>query len=171
MTQNNKTRFPEREISRIIGIDPGLASSGWGIIEVDKQRIRYIAHGCIETKAEKAHSERLLQIYEDICAILEKYNPTAGAMEMLYFVRNITSALPVAEARGVIIVALAQRGISVREFTPKNIKQAVVGAGAAEKSQVQEMVRLILGLDSIPKPDHASDALGVALCSAHTILP
>ena len=165
---SNGQGFPERGIRRIIGVDPGLASSGWGVIEADKQRIRYIAHGCIETKPNIPQAERLFCIYKEFCSVLETYSPCEGAMETLYFVRNITSALPVAEARGVISMSLAQRGISVNEFTPKVIKQAVVGRGAADKKQIQEMVRIILGLDAIPKPDHAADALGAALCSAHT---
>jgi crossover junction endodeoxyribonuclease RuvC len=162
--------FREQGIRRIIGIDPGLASSGWGIIEFDKQRIRYIAHGCIETSADHFHGDRLFIIYNSFRAVLETYKPTESAMETLYFARNVSSAIPVAEARGVFCMTLAQWGLPLREFSPKAIKQAVVGRGAADKAQVQDMIRLILGLDSIPKPDHAADALGAAVCCAHTAL-
>lgn len=160
--------FSAQGIRRIIGIDPGLASSGWGIIELDKQRIRYVAHGSIETEADRPHSDRLLCIYEHFCRVLKTYNPGESAMETLYFARNVTSAIPVAEARGVLCMTLAQWGLAVREFTPRIIKQAVVGRGAADKNQVQDMVRIILGLDAVPKPHHAADALGAAVCCAHT---
>ncbi|MDR0568098.1 MAG: crossover junction endodeoxyribonuclease RuvC, partial [Spirochaetaceae bacterium] len=149
----------------------GLASSGWGIVEADARRIRYIAHGCIETKPDLPHSERLLHIYEQFRRVLETYAPTESAMETLYFAKNVTSAIPVAEARGVLCVVLALRGLAVREYTPAVIKQSVVGRGAADKTQVQNMVRIILGLPEIPKPDHAADALGAAVCSANTITP
>lgn len=152
---------------RIIGVDPGLAAAGWGIIEVVGSRIAHVAHGCIETKANTPRSERLLQIYQAFRSVLDEFGPTESGMETLYFAKNITSALPVAEARGVLCLALAEKGLSVHEYTPMAIKQAVVGRGAAEKAQVQELVRLILGLQSIPKPDHAADALGAAVCRAH----
>ena len=99
--------------------------------------------------------------------MLEEHLPTEAGMETLYFAKNITSAMPVAEARGVFCLALAEKGIAVHEYTPMAIKQAVVGRGSAEKKQVQELVRLILGLSAIPKPDHAADALGAAVCRAH----
>jgi crossover junction endodeoxyribonuclease RuvC len=156
---------------RIIGIDPGLASSGWGIVDFDGRRLRYIAHGCIGTKADLPRAERLFFIYRTMRDVLETYRPAESAVEILYFARNVSSALPVAEARGVLSMALAEQGIPVREFTPNMIKQAVLGRGAAEKSQIQEMVRIILGLDSVPSPDHAADALGAAICAAHSQVP
>jgi crossover junction endodeoxyribonuclease RuvC len=148
-------------------VDPGLASSGWGIIEFDNQRLRYIAHGCIETKADRPRAERLFFIYGQLCSVLETYGPDESAVETLYFGRNVTSAIAVAEARGVLSLALAQRGLTVREYTPNAIKQAVSGGGKSDKRQVQEMVRLLLGLDAIPRPDHAADALAAAICCAH----
>ncbi|MFA6508503.1 MAG: crossover junction endodeoxyribonuclease RuvC [Treponemataceae bacterium] len=154
-------------VRRIIGVDPGLAAAGWGIIEAAGSRITHIAHGCIQTKANTPRSERLLLIYKAFKLVLEEYLPTESGMETLYFAKNITSAMPVAEARGVLCLALAEKGLFVHEYTPMAIKQAVVGRGAAEKAQVQELVRLILGLQSIPKPDHAADALGAAVCRAH----
>jgi crossover junction endodeoxyribonuclease RuvC len=152
---------------RIIGVDPGLAAVGWGVIDASGPRLAHVAHGCIATKADSPRSERLLIIYRAFAEVLETYLPSEAGMETLYFAKNITSAMPVAEARGVLSLALAERGLAVREYTPMAIKQAVVGRGAAEKRQVQELVRLILGLDSIPKPDHAADALGAAVCRAH----
>jgi crossover junction endodeoxyribonuclease RuvC len=109
-------------------------------------------------------------MYQQFRGVLEAYNPTESAMETLYFARNVTSAIPVAEARGVLCMALAEQGLSVQECTPKIIKQAVVGSGAADKAQVQDMIRIILGLDAVPKPDHAADALAAAVCCAHTVL-
>jgi crossover junction endodeoxyribonuclease RuvC len=153
---------------RIIGVDPGLASTGWGVIDADRQRLRYIAHGCIETKADLPRAERLFFIYETIQNVLELYRPSESAVENLYFGRNKTSAMAVAEARGVLCMTFCQFGLPVHEFTPNVIKQAVAGVSRAEKSQVQEMVRLLLGLPVIPEPDHAADALAAAICAANT---
>jgi crossover junction endodeoxyribonuclease RuvC len=148
-------------------VDPGLASSGWGVLEFDNQRLKYIAHGCIETKADTPREVRLFAIYEQFCAVLESYKPAESAVETLYFGKNVTSAIVVAEARGVLSLALAKQGLPVREYTPNIIKQAVVGSARADKRQVQAMVRLLLGLDAIPRPDHAADALAAAICCAH----
>jgi crossover junction endodeoxyribonuclease RuvC len=148
-------------------VDPGLASTGWGVIEFDHQRLRYIAHGCIETKAGRPRAERLFYIHREIRGVLAAYAPAESAIETLYFGRNVSSAIPVAEARGVISLALVEQGLPVREFTPNAIKQGVVGSSRADKLQVQEMVRLLLGLQSVPKPDHAADALAAAICCAH----
>jgi crossover junction endodeoxyribonuclease RuvC len=156
---------------RIIGIDPGLASSGWGIIEYAGSRLRYLAHGCIETEAVLPRAERLFFIYRQINDVLETWNPAEAAMETLYFGKNVSSAIAVAEARGVLSLATAERSLPLAEFTPHAIKQAVVGVSRAEKEQVQEMVRLILGLPVIPKPDHAADALAAAICLAHGTAP
>jgi crossover junction endodeoxyribonuclease RuvC len=155
-------------IRRIIGVDPGLAASGWGIVDFDNRRVRYVAHGCIETGPGRPRADRLLSIYEAFSSVLETYGPTESAMETLYFARNVSSAIPVAEARGVFCMALAQRGLAVREFSPKTIKRAVVGLGSADKGQVQALVGIILGLDTAPSPDHAADALGAAICCAHS---
>ncbi|GAB1482734.1 crossover junction endodeoxyribonuclease RuvC [Treponema sp.] len=151
-------------------MDPGLASAGWGIIEVSGSRLLHVAHGCINTKAGIPRPERLLKIYSEFRSIMEQYSPTEAAIETLYFAKNISSAMPVAEARGVLCLALAESKLSVGEYTPMAIKQAVVGRGAADKGQVQELVRLLLGLATIPKPDHAADALAAAVCRAHDAL-
>jgi len=144
-----------------------LASTGWGIVDYDQNRIQYLAHGCIETDAVLPRSERLFFIYREINTVLDTYSPTEAAMETLYFGKNISSAIAVAEARGVLSLAMAERNLFLAEFTPHEIKQAVVGVRKAEKQQVQDMVALILGLPVIPKPDHAADALGASICAAH----
>ena len=152
---------------RIIGIDPGLASRGWGIIDYSQNRLLYLAHGCIETEAALPRAQRLFLIYDQINTVLDTYNPAEAAIENLYFGKNVSSAIAVAEARGVLSLAMAERNIPLAEFTPHDIKQTVVGVRKAEKEQVQEMVAFILGLPVIPKPDHAADALGAAICAAH----
>ena len=155
---------------RIIGLDPGLASTGWGIVDYEKSRIKYLAHGCIETKASILRAERLFYIYREINNVLDTYSPTESAIETLYFGKNVSSAITVAEARGVLSLAMAERNLPLTECTPNQIKKAVVGVTKADKEQVQEMVALILALPVIPKPDHAADALGAAICAAHQLL-
>ena len=154
-------------IRRIIGIDPGLASTGWGIVDYFENRIQYLAHGCIETEAALPRAQRLFLIYNQINTVLDTYTPGEAAMETLYFGKNVSSAIAVAEARGVLSLAMAERNIPLAEFTPHDIKQTVVGVRKAEKEQVQKMVAFILSLPVIPKPDHAADALGAAICAAH----
>ena len=155
-------------LRRIIGVDPGLASTGWGVLEFSQGRLFYIAHGCIETHAEKSRGERLIIIHKAFTKILKTYKPSEAAMENLYFGKNISSAMYVAEARGILLLALAAKDLPTQELTPHAIKQAVVGVSRADKKQIQEMVRILLGLKEIPKPDHAADALGAAICAAHT---
>ncbi|MDR1470528.1 MAG: crossover junction endodeoxyribonuclease RuvC [Spirochaetaceae bacterium] len=152
---------------KILGIDPGLASTGWGVIEAAGNRVRHVEHGTIETGAEMPHSKRLAAIYDGVRAVIEKHKPDEAAIETLYFARNVTSALTVSEARGVVLLALEQAGLPVFEARPDDIKKAVVGIGRAEKAQVQEMVKILLALDELPKPDHAADALGAAICAAN----
>ena len=155
-------------IRRIVGVDPGLASTGWGIVDFYSEKFRYIAHGCIETEANTPRGERLLIIYESFKKILKLYQPSEAAMENLYFGKNISSAMTVSEARGVLYMILTQFKLPVMELTPNAIKKAVVGVNKAEKNQIQEMVRFLLGLPEIPKPDHAADALAAAICAAHS---
>ena len=150
-----------------MGVDPGLAAAGWGIVEVHGSRLVHVAHGCIKTAAGLPRSERLLSIYRAFNEVLETWMPGEAGMETLYFARNVSSAMPVAEARGVLCLALAERSIEIGEYTPMAIKQAVVGSGGAGKAEVQELVRLLLGLPAIPRPDHAADALAAAVCRAH----
>jgi crossover junction endodeoxyribonuclease RuvC len=156
----------------ILGIDPGLAEAGWGVVSKTGSRIRCVAYGSIATAAEEAQSARLLTIYREISAVIARYQPAAGAVEALYFYRNITSGIPVAEARGVLLLALAEAGVAEYDFTPAAIKLTVTGVASADKGQVQEMTRLVLGLSETPRPDHAADALAAAVaCAAHLSAP
>jgi len=137
------------------------------VVEFSQNHLQYVAHGCIETSAEDTKGKRLYIIHSSFLKILKAYKPREAAIENLYFGKNISSAMSVAEARGVLFLALTSHGLHVRELTPNAIKKAVVGVTRADKGQIQEMVRLILGLKEIPKPDHAADALGAAICAAH----
>ena len=155
-------------MSVVIGIDPGLASTGYGIVASDSQRLVCIDYGVIETSSKDAHQNRLLTIFTEVNKILEHFSPYAAGMETLYFAKNVTSAMCVSEARGVVTLALALHNIPLGEYTPHGIKQAVVGIARADKRQVQESVRLLLGLGEIPKPDHAADALAAAITRIHS---
>ena len=162
-----RSKTGAQKARRILGIDPGLAFTGWGVVDYQDGKILYIDHGTIKTKADQMRAERLFFILQFMRSIIEKYKPEQAAMETLYFGKNVTSAIPVAEARGVISAAIAEKGIPLFELTPNAIKQGVVGSARADKEQVQEMVRIILALKEIPKPDHAADALGAAICAAN----
>jgi crossover junction endodeoxyribonuclease RuvC len=152
----------------IVGIDPGLASLGYGVIALGQGGLlKHICHGCISTSPADPSELRLQQIYSAIQEVLALYKPHYGGIEDLYFFRNVTSALPVAEARGIIKLAFYQACVPLAEFTPNAIKKAVTGTARADKNQVQEMVRILLGLGELPKPDHAADALAAAICRAH----
>ena len=155
---------------RILGIDPGLASTGWGVLDSADGKIVHIDHGIIKTKADCPRADRLFFILQEIRSILEKYQPTDAAVEILFFGKNVTSAIPVAEARGVISAAVAERGIPLHEITPNTIKKGVVGSVSADKKQVQQMVKIILGLEELPKPDHAADALAAGICAVNDIV-
>ena len=157
----------EKSIVRIIGVDPGLASTGWGVLDHFEGKLRYVAHGCIETHPDMPRGDRLTLIHRSFLKVLKTHKPSEAAMENLYFGKNVTSAMAVAEARGVLLMTLASLGIPVKELTPNSIKKAVVGVTRAEKGQIQEMVKFLLGLPQIPKPDHAADALGAAICAAY----
>lgn len=152
---------------RVAGIDPGLAHTGWGVIEGSPNRVSHIAHGTINTDPDEDPALRLLKIYEALREVLSIHSPRLVGIETLYFARNRRSALPVAEARGIILLAAAQSGAQCLSYTPLEIKQALTGSGRAEKKQVQEMVRVMLGLKEIPNPDHAADALAAAICAFH----
>ena len=156
---------------RIIGIDPGLAATGWGIVERTGNAIRYLSHGRINTKASSPQEERLFFIQREFVKVLEEWKPRLSAIETLYFGRNVSSAIPVAEARGIVLLTLAQFGIAVQEFRPIAVKQGVVGQTVADKKQVQLMVKVILGLPRVPHPQHAADALALAICAARGMVP
>lgn len=152
----------------ILGLDPGYAIVGFGLIDSDGVRSREIRHGAIRTEAHTPMPERLSAIYEDMGVLLDAYKPDAAAIEELFFNTNTTTAIYVAQARGVILLACTQHHVPVFEYTPLQVKQAVVGYGRAEKQQVMEMTRVLLSLASIPKPDDAADALAIALCHAQS---
>jgi crossover junction endodeoxyribonuclease RuvC len=149
-------------------VDPGLASTGWGMVERVGNSIRYLCHGCISTESSMPQEERLFYIHREFRGVLEAWKPELSAIETLYFGRNVSSAIPVAESRGVVLMTLAQFGIDVQEFRPIAVKQGVVGQTTADKKQIQLMVRVMLGLEKIPKPVHAADALAIAICCANS---
>lgn len=149
---------------RVLGIDPGTAIVGWGVVEGEGQELELVEYGTIRTPANSPLAGRVLQIYEAINELLDRFRPHGVGIEQLFFARNVSTALPVAHARGALLLAVAQRGLPMAEFTPMEIKQAVTGYGNADKQQMQQMVRLLLGLTEIPRPDDAADAVAVALC-------
>ncbi len=151
----------------ILGIDPGLAHTGWGVIEVAGTRKSCLAYGCIVTTADEALSFRLKRIYDGIDQTIEMYHPTEVGVELVYFGANSKSAIATGQARGAALVATANHGLLVGEYTPLQIKQTVTGVGSADKTQVQYMVRSLLGLDHTPHPDHASDALAAAISQSN----
>jgi len=156
----------------ILGIDPGTAITGYGVIEklkVQSQKLKVIDYGCIKTTADLSTAERLAKLYEELDALIKKYKPGIVAVEDIFFFKNLKTAIKVSQARGVILLTIAQNKIPVAEYTPLQIKQAVACYGRAEKIQVQRMVKILLNLEEIPKPDDAADALAVAICCAHTI--
>ncbi len=153
---------------RILGIDPGYAIVGYGVIEYDNVRFRVINYGAITTSPGTPFDKRLLEIYKDMTSLLEQFEPDCVSVEKLYFNTNITTGIDVAQARGVIILSAAEHGIPIYEYTPLQVKVAVTGYGRADKHQMQEMTRNILRLPSIPKPDDTADALAIAICHAHT---
>lgn len=153
----------------ILGIDPGLAHTGWGVIETRGPLARARAYGCVATEAGEPIDMRLGRIFNEIQLVITRFEPTELAIENVYFAKNERSAIATAQARGAAIVACAQRGLTVGEYTPMQIKQSVVGTGSATKEQVIYMVRRVLELDHDPKPDHAADALAAAVCHANVV--
>ncbi|MDO4889756.1 MAG: crossover junction endodeoxyribonuclease RuvC [Coriobacteriaceae bacterium] len=147
-----------------LGIDPGLANTGWGIVEREGARFRCLAYGCISTSPYMELSRRLMKIHEQMGAIIERYRPTCVGIETIWFGENITAAFATGQARGAALVACAEAALSVGEYAPKNIKNTVVGTGDADKRQVQYMMKQLLGLEREPRPDHAADALAAAMC-------
>ncbi|MBR5134088.1 MAG: crossover junction endodeoxyribonuclease RuvC [Clostridia bacterium] len=153
---------------RILGIDPGYAIIGWGAIEYQRGRYMPLCFGAITTKAHTDFNDRLALIYRDTKELLDKIKPDALAIEKLYFTTNKTTAVQVCEARGVILLAAQQAGVAVFEYTPLQVKSAVTGYGKAEKPQVMEMTRRLLGLKEVPRPDDTADALAIAICHAQS---
>ena len=153
---------------RILGIDPGYAIVGYGVVDYDKYKFSTVAYGAVTTPAGTSFESRLDMIYNDLITIIDKYKPDAIAIERLYFNTNTTTAIDVAQARGVILLAAKQKGLTINEYTPLQVKQSVTGYGKAEKRQVMEMVKSILNLNAIPKPDDTADALAIAVCHGHS---
>ena len=152
----------------ILGIDPGFAITGYGIIKKVGNRFQTIDYGAITTKAGIPLPKRLLHLTIELEALISQYNPDVAAIEELFFSKNAKTAIAVGHGRGVAVTACARAGLDVFEYTPMQVKQAVVGYGRAEKAQVQQMVKAILGLSAIPKPDDVADALAIAICHANT---
>ena len=159
----------EAKSIRILGIDPGTAATGWGIIEHNAGHSRLIEHGTITTSPRSAPHERLKKIHDGVLEAIDEYHPRAAAVEELFGGINLKTALAVGQARGVAVLACAERGVIPHDYTALRIKQAVAGYGRAGKEQVQQMVKVLLCLPGIPTPDHAADALAVALCHAHSM--
>ena len=153
---------------RILGIDPGIATVGFGVIDADRGQQKYVACGIISTPAHTALSARLDQIYTDLEELFDTFRPDAISIEELFFKNNITTGIPVAHGRGVILLAAYRHHIPVYEYTPLQVKQAVVGYGKADKKQVIDMVRRILNMPNPPRPDDAADAVAMAICHARS---
>lgn len=149
---------------RILGIDPGIATIGFGAVETEKNKYKLTACGVITTPAHTSLSSRLEQIYDDMLQLLDTFKPDAVSIEELFFNTNITTGISVAHGRGVILLACKKAGVKVYEYTPLQVKQSVVGYGRAEKTQVMDMVKRICNLQAVPKPDDAADAVALAIC-------
>lgn len=153
---------------RILGIDPGVAIVGYGVIEYDKNEFKVIDYGKITTPAKTPLPKRLKMVYDSMTELIDTYKPDVVSMEELFFNTNVTTAIAVGHARGVLVLAAENAEIPLSEYTPLQIKQAVTGYGRADKNQVQQMVKMFLGLTEVPKPDDTADALAVAICHAHS---
>lgn len=151
----------------ILGLDPGTATTGFGIVKDVKGQVEYVDCGCIVTSKGISPSERLLTIQKSLEILIKKYQPDILAVEKLFFTKNITTAISVAEARGVILVTAAKHNLEIAEYTPLQVKQTLTGYGKADKQQMQRMVKSILKLQNIPKPDDAADALAITICAIH----
>ena len=152
----------------ILGIDPGYAIVGFGVISYNGSRFKVLEYGAITTDKNTPFPERLNEIYDGMNYLLDKYQPASISIEKLYFNTNTTTAISVAQARGVCVLAGVEHGVEIAEYTPLQVKMAVTGYGRAEKHQIMEMTKTLLSLKEIPKPDDAADALAIAICHAHT---
>ncbi len=162
-------KYPMSEDENLVlGIDPGTAITGYGLVWGEGDDLRLVDYGTITTSSDESQPQRLQEIYRQLTALIQERQPAAAAVEKLFFSRNVRTALSVGQARGVALLAMANAGIAVHEYTPLEVKQAVVGYGRATKTQVQEMVKVLLGLDSVPQPDDAADAIAVAICHIHS---
>lgn len=151
---------------RILGIDPGTAITGFGVIDADGQKFKFVDAGVIRTPKEQPMNERLNTVYDEMKELIEEFKPDVMSIELLFFARNVTTAMTVGQSRGIVMLAATQAGIPIYEYTPMQVKQAVTGYGKADKKQIQEMVKTLLKLDAIPKPDDAADGLAIAITHA-----
>ncbi len=153
----------------VIGIDPGTASTGFGLVREDSDgNLSAVEYGVIQTPTGQSMPDRLLSLYQDIQQLLTLHRPETSAVEKLFFQRNVRTAMAVGQGRGVVLLALAEAGIPVVEYAPSEVKQAISGYGSADKKQVQEMVKILLNLKTLPQPDDAADALALAICCLHS---
>ncbi len=155
----------------VLGIDPGTAATGYGLVERSGSRLRAVDYGCVQTVAELEPAKRLLYIHGAVSELIEQHRPSLLGVERLFFNRNVQTAFAVGQARGAVLLAAAQHGVPVFEYGPHEVKMAVTGYGRAGKEQVQRMVQIVLGMSVLPRPDDAADALAVAICLAHAQRP
>ncbi len=156
---------------RILGIDPGYAIVGYGVLDYDGNKFKTVEYGAITTEAGEDMFKRLKNIYDDLCQVIDKHKPDFMAIEELFFNSNQKTAINVAQARGVLTLAAMNKGVEIFEYTPLQVKQAVAGYGRADKNQVQQMVKLLLNLKEVPKPDDTADAVAIAICHGHSYNP
>jgi len=152
----------------ILGIDPGLANNGYGLIRYENRKIIPVTHGCITTDKKSTFSDRIKKIHQEVNQLIVKYNPQEVAIEDIFFNKNAKTAFAISKVYGSIVLTVSLLGLKLYEYTPLQIKQAMVGNGRADKFQVQSMVKILLNLEKIPRPDHAADALAAAICHLHT---
>jgi crossover junction endodeoxyribonuclease RuvC len=152
----------------VLGIDPGTAITGYGLVREDDRGLALVDCGAITTPSGQPLATRLQMIYQGLAGVIDEHHPESAAVEELFFSRNVRTALSVGQARGVVLLALADAGLPIYEYKPLEVKQAIAGYGGAGKQQVQEMVRLLLNLDQVPQPDDAADAVAVAVCHIHS---
>ena len=155
---------------KILGIDPGMAIVGYGLVEIQNEKPVLIASGSIQTDKNLSDSKRLLEIFNDLSTIVEKYNPDCASVENLFFFKNQKTVIPVAEARGVILTVLEKYGIPTYSYTPMEVKQVLTGYGRAEKKEVEQMVKIALGTEKLPKLDDTVDAIAIAICHSRNVI-
>ena len=154
----------------VLGVDPGTATTGYGLVQENQDgSLEAVAYGAIRTSAELEMPERLLELFHQLNQLILLHRPESGAVEKLFFSRNVRTALSVGQGRGVVLLSLAQAGVPVAEYSPLEVKQAVVGYGGADKNQIQQMVKALLNLEAIPHPDDAADALAIAITHLHSV--
>ena len=153
---------------RVLGLDPGTATTGYGVVEGQGNRLKHVAHGTISTEPHLQFAERLLLLHDGAVALIELHRPEVVSIEKLFFKQNVSTGIGVAQARGVLALAAVQAGLPIEEFSPAEAKLAITSYGKADKRQMQEMIRILLNLEALPRPDDAADALGLAICALQT---